>query len=453
MNYAAPPRTTLAPPASGTPPRGLRGRSNSLVATVKKAVRERLVARAGGIDLTRLDRVPESLSWPLTRDGVAPSKRLSDFRDEDPVRRLTSLLGLDVWLVTGDAEARQVLGDTTSYSTDIRPYMGKSGSVTDGDIGGLGFTDPPDHTRLRKLLTPEFTMRRLERLRPSITGVIERQLAEIEQAALDAGPSGVVDLVPTFAFPIPFLVICDLLGLPDERRETFASLATARFDVTLGGSGTIGAIGGSREFLLAEAARQRRDPGPGLIGQIIREHGDEISDFELGGLADGVFTGGLETSASMLALGTAVLLEDRPLWQQLVADPGMAPPLVDELLRLLSVVQVAFPRFAKNAVEVAGRHVAAGSVVLCSIPAANRDPRTTAGDGVHLDRASTSHLAFGYGFHRCVGAELARMELRMAFPALAQRWPDMRLAVPSADLDYRTSSIVYGVEAVPVTLG
>ena len=154
--------------------------------------------------------------------------------------------------------------------------------------------------------------------------------------------------MPTFAFPIPFLVICDLLGLPDEKRETFSKLATARFDISQGAPELDGAIGGSREFLLAETARQRENPGPGLIGQIIREHGDEINDFDLGGLADGVFTGGLETSASMLALGTAVLLENRELWNKLVADPDSVGPIVDELLRLLSVVQVAFPRFVKQ---------------------------------------------------------------------------------------------------------
>jgi cytochrome P450 len=419
----------------------------SLVSTVKKAVRDRLIARAGGIDLTRLDKVPDNLSWPLQREVMSPSRRLGALRDAEPVHRLTALLGLEVWLVTGDAEAREVLRDTTSYSTDIRPYMGRSGSATDGDIGGLGFTDPPDHTRLRALLTPEFTMRRLDRLRPGIQAIIDRQVEEIAAAA---ERSDTVDLVPTFAFPIPFLVICDLLGLPDEKRETFSKLATARFDVTLGGPGTVGAIGGSREFLLAEAARQRSDPGPGLIGQIIREHGDEISDFELGGLADGVFTGGLETSASMLALGTAVLLENRELWNRLIADPTTAGPIVDELLRLLSVVQVAFPRFAKQDVVVGGKHISKGSVVLASLPAANRDPRVGVGDDLDLGRASGSHLAFGYGFHRCVGAELARMELRMAFPTLAAQFPDMRLAIPSEDLDYRALSIVYGVEAVPV---
>jgi cytochrome P450 len=417
--------------------------------TVKKAVRERLLARAGGIDITRLDKVPDALSWPLQREGTDPSRRLADYRDADPVQRLVSLLGLEVWLVTGDAESRQVLSDTTSYSTDIRPYMGKSGSA-DGDIGGLGFTDPPDHTRLRRLLTPEFTMRRLERLRPGIEAIIARQLDEIDAAS---ATDGTVDLVPTFAFPIPFLVICDLLGLPDEKRETFSKLATARFDVTGGGPGTVGAIGGSREFLLAEAARQRTNPGPGLIGQIIREHGDEITDFELGGLADGVFTGGLETSASMLALGTAVLLEDRELWNRLVADPTSVGPIVDELLRLLSVVQVAFPRFVKEDVVVGGKHIGKGSVVLSSLPAANRDPRSTPGEGMDLDRASTGHLAFGYGFHRCVGAELARMELKAAFPAIAGRFPDMQLAVPRTDLEYRALSLVYGVESVPVRLG
>ena len=421
-----------------------------MVTTVKKAVRDRLIARAGGVDLTRLDKVPDALSWPLQRDVMAPSQRLSATRDEAPVQRLVSMLGLEVWLVAGDAEAREVLSDTTSYSTDIRPYMGRRGSTTDGDFGGLGFTDPPDHTRFRKLLMPEFTMRRLERIRPGIASIVGKQIAEIEAAA---ERDATVDLVPTFAFPIPFLVICDLLGLPDEKRETFSRLATARFDISRGAQSSIGAIGGSREFLLAETARQRTNPGPGLIGQIIREHGDEISDFDLGGLADGVFTGGLETSASMLGLGSAVLLENRELWNRLVADPSSAGPIVDELLRVLSVVQVAFPRFVKRDVVIGGKHIPEGSVIVCSLPAANRDPRATPGDEMDLERASTSHLAFGYGFHRCVGAELARMELKMAFPALAQRFPEMRLAVPSEDLDYRSLSVVYGVESVPVRLG
>jgi cytochrome P450 len=419
----------------------------SLLSSVKTAVVRRVLARSGGVDLTKLDRVPERLTWPLNRNGIEPTRRLSRTRDADPVQRLVSFMGLDIWLVTGYDEARDVLGNV-SHSTDIRHLVGQSGDVDAGDIGGLGFTDPPKHTRLRKLLTPEFTVRRLDRLKGGIADIIDGQLDETEAAARD----GIVDLAQTFAFPVPFRVICDLLGVADERRERFSTLASARFDVTQGGVGTFGAIGGSREFLLAETARQRLDPGPGLIGQILREHGDDISDYDLGGLADGVFTGGLETSASMLALGTSVLLQHRELWKSLAEDPDSVEPIVEELLRHLAVVQVAFPRIARDDVRV-GRHlIRKGSIILAHLPAASRDLRSTAGDAFCPAKESSNHLAFGHGLHRCVGAELGRMELRAAFPALARRFPDLQLAVEPADLEYHAKSIVYGVDSLPVRL-
>src|SRR5688572_5766389 len=353
-----------------------RGAWGSFVALVLEAVRSRvrraLIARSPGIALTRLDRVPERLTWPLKRAGMEPVDRVSELRDaKGPVAKVVTFLGVEVWLVTGDAEARELLADQTSYSTDIRPYMGRSGSAG-GDIGGLGFTDPPDHTRLRRLLTPEFTMRRLARLKPAIDRIVEDQLDETERLGADGAQ---VDLAQTFAFPVPFLVICELLGLPVEEREKYRSMASARFDVNGGGVGTVGAVAGSREFLFEETARQRLDPGPGLIGQIIREHGDEITDFDLAGLADGAFTGGLETSASMLALGTAVLLERPELWDMLVAGDESVAPIVDELLRYLAVVQVSFPRFAKQDMVLGGQRIKKGAVVLAHLPAANRDPR------------------------------------------------------------------------------
>jgi cytochrome P450 len=197
--------------------------------------------------------------------------------------------------------------------------------------------------------------------------------------------------------------------------------------------------------------RQRSDPGDGLVGQIIREHGDTINDFDLAGLADGAFTGGLETSASMLALGTAVLLEHPEIYRRLATDPASVDPVVEELLRYLSVVQVAFPRFAKADMEVAGRKVKAGDVLMCHLTGAGRDPRVGNDDRFDPSRQpASSTLAFGYGFHRCVGAELARMELRIAYPALAQRFPALEAARPS---DFRQKSIVYGLESLPVRLG
>jgi len=422
----------------------------SVLSAVKSAVLKFVVARTGGIDFTKLDKIPDSIAWPLLRDGVDPTTRLNEARESDPVQKLTSFMGLDVWLISGYDAAREVLGNV-NHSTDIRPYMGKSGDVEKGDIGGLGFTDPPEHTRQRKLLTPEFTMRRLARLKDGIDDIINHQLDET-QAEADAN-GGVVDLAQTFAFPVPFRVICDLLGLPAEQREKFRKLGTARFDMSQGGMGSVNAIGGSREFLLAETARQRTDPGPGLIGQIIRDSGDLINDFDLGGLADGAFNGGMETSASMLALGTVILLQKPELWKSLAEDPESVDNIVEELLRHLAVVQIAFPRFAKEDVEVGGHHIKAGSVMLVHLPTASRDPLSTPGADFNPQDDSSQHLAFGHGLHRCVGAELARMELRAAYPALARRFPNMKLAVDADELEYHQKSIVYGLEALPVTLG
>jgi cytochrome P450 len=422
-----------------------------LTTYLQSQVRRLLLAQVGrnGIDLSQLEKVPERVSWPLQRNGMNPIERLAELREREPIAKLTSFLGLTIWVVSGEAEARSVLADTTSYSNDIRPFMGSRGSTVDGDIGGLGFTDPPDHTRLRRLLTPEFTMRRLERLRPRIGAIVEQQLDVVQEQARAEG--GVVDLVPTFAFPVPFLVICELLGLPDEDRDTFRQLGSARFDVSTGGTGVFGAVSGSRSFLMDATRRQREQPGEGLIGQIIREHGDDINDFELAGLADGVFTGGLETSASMLALGTAVLLEHPDDYRAVAEDPAVVERTVEELLRYLSVVQVSFPRIPRQDVEVGGRRIAKGDILICHLAGANRDARSGPGlEDFDATRRPTSHLAFGHGFHRCVGAELARMELRAAFPALARRLPDLQVA--SDRLAYRGNSIVYGLESLPVRL-
>lgn len=404
-----------------------------MIPALRERVRRRILAKAPPIDLSRLDRVPASLVWPLRRDGAAASHRLEELRRAGGVHLLTSFLGMRVWLVTGDAECCEVLAaGAERYSTDIRPYVGARGSSTDGDIGGLGFTDPPEHTRLRRLLTPEFTMRRLARLTPRIDAIVAEQLDALEAA----GPGA--DLVGEFAFPVPYRMICELLGLDDSESATFRPLATARFDVSGGGVGTLGAISDSRAFLIESCRRQRDDPGSGLIGQIIREHGEEISDFDLGGLADGVFTGGLETSASMLALGTLALLEEPVTYAALGVDPLAAGTVVDELLRRLAVVQVAFPRFPKEAHMLGGHEVRPGDVVLCSLLAANRERATE----------PSKHLSFGHGFHRCVGAELARMELRAAYPALAARFPGLRVVEPPR---FRETSIVFGVDELRVT--
>ncbi|UYM06440.1 cytochrome P450 [Solicola gregarius] len=420
----------------------------NITSRVRAWVGRRLLARAtrDGFDLSKVAMVPDHLLMPLKRDGVDPVPELGEVRDREPISKLSLPFDLNAWLVTGHAEARAVLTKSASYSTDIRHLLGQAAK---DETGGLGFTDPPDHTRLRKILTPEFTMRRISRLRPTIQGIVDDRLDLLEKA----GPGA--DLATIFAFPIPFLVICELLGIGEEGRDEFQQLGTARFDVSKGGPGAFGAIAESRSFIRTAVKEQRANPGDGLLGMIIRDHGDAIDDEELAGLADGVFTGGYETTAAMLALGTMVLLRDRANYEAMrTADDDAVHRTVEELLRYLAVVQVAFPRFAKEDLEVGGESIAAGDVVLVSLSGANRDGTLgTDMDGFDPTRQPTPHFTFGHGIHRCIGAELARMELRAAYPSLSRRFPDLRLAVPPEELEFRKHSLVYGIESLPVTWG
>lgn len=392
-----------------------------------------------------LRSVHESLTMPLRRTELAPGRELVQASREASVSRLTGTLGWRVWLVSGYDEARAVLADTRNFSNDIRPLVGKDDIHGPDAIGGLGFTDPPDHTRLRRLLTPEFTRRRLQRLQPRITEIVNERL---DALAATAEP---VDVVRTFASPVPLQVICELLGLSSADRAAFTELAAARFDASGGLSGLFGSASSTRAMLIDVAARQRRSPSDGLLGSLIEEHGDELDDVELGGLADGLFLGGYETSASMLALGTLLLLQHPDTWDRLRAEPDCVDEVVEELLRVLSVVQVAFPRFARNDCDLGGQHIRAGDAVVCSLVSANRDDSVLDhAERFDPGRSPVSHVTFGYGAHRCLGAELARIELRTAFVELVRRFPTMRLAVPPEDLRFRKLSIVYGVESLPV---
>src|SRR5690606_25651854 len=230
--------------------------------------------------------------------------------------------------------------------------------------------DPPVHTRLRKLLTPEFTMRRLSRLRPGIEQIVNDRLDAMEEKAQRGEP---VDLVEEFALPISSLVICELLGVPYSERDEFQHLAVARFDLFAGAGAAVGAISESLEYLLKVVKEQREEPGDGLIGMIIREHGDEIDDRELAGLADGVLTGGFETTASMLSLGALVVLRDPETFRRVREDDEAVRVFVGEAWRYLTVVQVAFPRFAREDSEVGGVTIGKGDMVAVSLSGAGRD--------------------------------------------------------------------------------
>jgi len=424
-----------------------------VVSAVKGRIGKMLLERTmkDGLDLRKMRFLPASVTMPLKRDGLDPLPELGKLRGREPVAKLASLFGKNIWLVSGYEEARAALADGDSYSNDIGQFVSQEGRGDEEQIGGLGMTDPPLHTALRRYLTPEFTMRRLARLEPAIERVVNDRLDAMEAA----GPE--VDLVKEFAFPVPFEVICELLGLPVEDRERFFSLGVARFDLTQGGAGAFGAAAETREFLIKAVAAQRAEPGDGLIGGLLKEHGDTLDDLTLGGIADGVFLGGYETSASMLALGSYLLAENPEGMRMLREDPDSVDRVVEELLRHLTVVQLAFLRFAKRDLELGGKQIKDGDAVAISLLGANRDPALAETSGVDLDsfdptREPTRHLAFGHGMHRCVGAELARMELRAALRGLAQRFPDLAVTARREDLDFRKLSAVYGVEELPVHL-
>ena len=389
----------------------------NLRSRITSAIGRLVLARSmqgGALDLRALRRMPDRLTFPFRRDGLDPVAKVGRLRERTPVARLGDFFGRGVWLVTSYDDTRTLLADGTSFSNDLGQFVSQEGRSAEEQIGGLGMTDPPLHTELRRYLTPEFTRRKLARLEPLIEGIVARRLDAIAAGGTE------LDLVSDFAFPIPFEVICELLGLPVEDRERFATLGVARFDLSQGGVGSFGAAAASREFLIGAVARQRAEPGPGLIGGLLTEHGDHLDDVTLGGLADGVFLGGYETSASMLGLGAYLVSRDPGARELLLAD---------------------------------GRTIRAGDVVGFSLVAANRDPALTADpDTFDPTREPTRHVAFGHGLHRCVGAELARMELRISLRELVRRFPDLTPTAELHELEFRKLSAVYGVASLPASL-
>ncbi|OIV36420.1 cytochrome [Mangrovactinospora gilvigrisea] len=401
-----------------------------------------------------LSRLPEYALVAVRRDGMDPVPGLGKVREREPVRKLPLPFSSGVWMITGYEAARQVLGDGAAFSNEFSKVTSGTGVSAEKTPGGLGMVDPPIHTRRRKLLTPEFTMRRLARLTPLIHDIVQGCLDEMERKAAAGEP---VDLVEDFALPIPSLVICELLGVPYADRAEFQKFSASRFDIENGTNASFGAISTSLEYLHGIIKQQRKEPGDGLLGALITEHGDDLDDEELAGLADGLLTGGFETTASMLALGTLLLMRDPEYASRLRDDEGgeFAERFVEEALRYLTVVQVAFPRIAKDDIVINGQEIHKGDIVVVSLSGADRDASLSP-DGSDMDVfdpdrvAAASHLAFGHGMHRCIGAELAKMELRAAYPMLVRRFPRLRVAGDPEKLEFRRLSIVYGLKSLPV---
>jgi cytochrome P450 len=297
--------------------------------------------------------------------------------------------------------------------------------------------DPPDHGRYRKLLTGQFTVRRMNQLIPRIQEIAN------EQVDIMRGMGSPADLVTAFALPIPSLVICELLGVPYDNRETFQHASVTLLNTTADPEDSLEAWYDLRGMLAEIVEAKRATPADDLLGGLIAE--DKLTTEELVTIAMVLLIAGHETTANMLALGTYTLLHNPEQRAALIDDPGAA---VEELLRYLSIVHFGPVRTALDDVEIDGQVIKAGESVVISLPGANRDPAKFADpDTVDVTRDAHGHVAFGHGIHQCLGQQLARIEMRIGLSALLRRFPSLRLA---GEVTFRDTMAIYGLFTLPV---
>ena len=389
----------------------------------------------------------------MRRNTFDPIAELCGIREAEGVRVVVNAFGMPVYLVTRHEDVKAVLADHDRFSNDRPPEAAPPGAQTmtaeqraRARAGNLLGLDPPEHQRVRRMLTSEFTIRRMKLLEPRIVEIVETHL----DAMAAAGPPA--DLVADFALPIPSLVICELLGVPYVDRDDFQQRSARQLDLSLPIPERLALQREAREYMQSLVTLARRAPGDDILGMLIRRHGTELSDDELVGIAGLLLLAGHETTSNMLGLGTLALLRHPAQLTAVRDDHDAIGPAVEELLRWLSIVQTAIPRVTTTEVEIAGVPIPAGQLVLASLPLGNRDPDFI-GDPDVLDirRGAPGHLAFGHGVHHCLGAPLARMEMRIAFPALLRRFPALALAEPFGDVQFRSFNFIYGLRSLAVT--
>ncbi|WLW57194.1 cytochrome P450 [Streptomyces sp. YU58] len=385
---------------------------------------------------------------PTRRPLLDPAPEYGRWLAERPLVRISLWGDTHPWLVTRHEDARAVLSDPRFSSRNTRPgFPGLQPTPPPPTPGQLFSMDPPDHTRLRRMLIPEFTFRRVEQLRPAIrtiTGELIDSLVKQEQPA---------DLVEHFTLPLPLLVICELLGVPYADRDFIHRQAAAFATVTAGPevmrAGWAALFGHLQELLAAKS----REPGDDLMSKLATERvaTGEATPAEAAGMLVQLLIAGHETTASMLSLGAIALLRHPDQLAALRADENLVPGAVEELLRYLTVVHIGMRRIATEDVEIGGVTVRAGEGVVVALQAANRDPAVFADpDTLDLTRDAGQHLAFGHGLHHCLGQSLARAELQIALPMLFRRLPGLRLTGTAPEEYAFEGRAIHGVRELPV---
>ncbi|MEU2022044.1 cytochrome P450 [Streptomyces sp. NPDC016469] len=400
---------------------------------------------------------PELFTWEFATD---PYPAYAWLREHSPVHRTTLPSGVEAWLVTRYADARQALADSRlsknpAHHAEPAHAKGKTGIPGERKaelMTHLLNIDPPDHTRLRRLVSKAFTPRRIAQFTPRVQELTDRLIDGFVE-------KGEADLIHEFAFPLPIYAICDLLGVPREDQDDFRDWAGM---MIRHGGGPRGGVARSvkkmRAYLLELIHRKREDLGDDLISGLIRasDHGEHLTENEAAAMAFILLFAGFETTVNLIGNGVHTLLNhpaERDRLQRSLAtgDTGLLATGIEELLRYDGPVELATWRFATEPLAIGGQRVEEGDPVLVVLAAADRDPERFAGpDTLDLSRSDNQHLGYGHGIHYCLGAPLARLEGQAALATLLTRLPDLRLAGESADLRWRGGLIMRGLRTLPV---
>ncbi|GLZ29732.1 cytochrome P450 [Lentzea sp. NBRC 105346] len=375
-------------------------------------------------------------------------------RAEGPVHEIRMVHGLKVWLVTRHEEAKIALTDPRiSKNMTVGGYLFEQHAMPDSDrrefdvalTAHMLNTDPPDHARLRKLVNKAFTPRRVELLRPRVE--------EITEELLDA-MSGEVDLLESFAFPLPITVISELLGIPVDDREAFRDWTTTL--LTYGKAEKIAQASASMaQYMYSLVDAKTANPGDDFFSALVQadDSGDRLSRTELVSMAFLLLVAGHETTVNLIGNAVLALLRNPDQLELLKTRPELIAASAEEFLRYEGPINLATFRYTTEPVEIGGVTIPANELVMVSLLGANRDgERFSDPHKLDVTRNAGGHLAFGHGIHYCLGAPLARLEFEVALKGLLARFPDLELAGTPEELAWRDSSLIRGLITLPVRL-
>lgn len=396
---------------------------------------------------------PVTVRLPLSDSGIPfePDPEVRAAAAKCPVSKIKAPDDSMAWLITGFSEAREVLVDP-GYSRALLFAPGRTRVGADAMLADtIVALDPPEHSRLRKLVAGAFTKKRIEALRPRVTQIVN----ELIDGML-AGPRP-ADLVDAFCLPLPSQVICLLLGVPPEDNVQFREwISTALGDWNRPQEEVAAAWGDLIGYMSGLIARKRENPGDDLISVLTdaRDSADQLSENELVAFCIVLLGAGYETTANELSLSFAALCQNPDQLGRLRADTGLIPNAVEELLRYVVLLTGGgtFARVTREEVCLGGVTIPAGETVIPAFAIANRDSSAFEDpDRLDVGREVSSHLGFGAGAHHCLGAQLARMELQEAYRGLLTRLPGLRIAVPVPELEFREGQLITSIRVLPVT--